>query len=120
MLQERDMLDREEKCAQVFRVQTEYREEREQIKGFYIKRFFWSNYLEIVSQSWAEACEEYEAQSDSIAEEVTTLPASSEEEAQAQFDEFVFVYDRDGFFEINVVPASGSEIVANAPFLALK
>ena len=86
MLQERDILDREEKCARLFRVQTEYREEREQITGFYIKRFFWSNYLEIVSQFWTEADGDWEAQFDSVGEEETTLPVSSEEEAQAAIE----------------------------------
>ena len=105
MLQHGDMLDREDKCARMFQVQTEHREDREQITGFCMKRFFWSNYLEIVSQSWNEAYDDYPAQFDVVAQELIELHAPDEESAQAKFDEFVLVYDTNGFFEINDEPS---------------
>ena len=102
----------EESCTRMFRAVTKNTDPREQITGFYVKRLFRSNFLDILSQYWEEAYEgeevgfDHEAQWSHWAEEVTTLTASSEEDAKAQFDEFVFLHDReeDGFFMIEDVP----------------
>ena len=90
---------REAGCTRAFHAVTKNIGPQELITGFYVKRLFRSNFLDIFTQDYEEAYEGddghvYEAQWSNWAEEVTTLQASNEEDAKSQFDEFVFLHDR--------------------------
>ena len=90
---------KEATCTRAFHAVTKTTDPQELITGFYVKRLFRSNFLDILSQYYEEAYEGddgnvYEAQWSHWAEEITTLKASSEEDAKSQFDEFVFLHDR--------------------------
>ena len=98
--------ENEKNCTRMFRAETNNTDGREQITGLYWKRLFRSNYLNIVSQSWNDP-EDDESHWEHWAYELTTLTASSKEDAQSKFDEFVLLHDRknaDGFFEIKDDP----------------
>ena len=91
---------KEATCTRAFHAVTKTTDPQELITGFYVKRLFRYNFLDILSQYYEEAYEGddgnvYEAQWSHWAEEITTLKASSEEDAKSQFDEFVFLHDRD-------------------------
>ena len=91
---------REAGCTRAFHAVTKNLGPQELITGFYVKRLFRSNFLDIFVQHYEEAYEgddghDYEAQWSNWAEEVTTLQASDEEDAKSQFDEFVFLHDRE-------------------------
>ena len=95
----------------MFRAETNnVSEGRQQITGFYWKRLFRSNELQILSQHWNPVDPNYpeiEADWEHWAFELTTLNASSEEDAKDQFDELVFLHDKkndDGFFIIEDDP----------------
>ena len=86
-------------CTRAFHAVTKNTGTVEQVTGFYVKRLFRSNFLDIFVQHYEEAYEgddghDYEAQWSNWADEVTTLQASNEEDAKSQFDEFVFLHDR--------------------------
>ena len=88
-------------CTRAFHAGPKNIGPQELITGFYVKRLFRSNFLDIFVQHYEEAYEgddghDYEAQWSNWAEEVTTLQASNEEDAKSQFDEFVFLHDKDG------------------------
>ena len=95
-----EMAKREKRCIRKFEARALHTKEPEQVTGFYMRRTFRSNRLELYSQKIGE-----DGEVDSRGWNLGHQVVATEEEAKTEFDKFVSRYGKDGFIELNDEPS---------------